>query len=314
MWEISAKTYLKNVTDKIKKLLDTKLQNYGSPMDVGDHPEMDESDLLPPDQVSIYQMLIGCAQWAVTIGRFDVQYATNTMARFAQLPREGHLKRVLRIFGYLKHHTKHRIKFDLGEPNYSGLKFLEHDWSDMYPNAEEDIPSDTPAPTTDPVKITCYVDASHACDLVTRRSTTGILLCVNKVPVKWYSKRQNTVESSTYGSELVAARIAVEMIIEYRFRLRMMGIAVEGPSVLLVDNEAVVKNTTLPSSTLKKKHNAIAYHKVKEVVAAGIIIVAHINSKENIANILTKPLSPQDYYRLLRLILFRRESNSNQGE
>ena len=94
----------------------------------------------------------------------------------------------------------------------------------------------------------------------------GILLCVNKVPVKWYCKRQNTVESSTYGAELVAARIAVEMIMEFRYKLRMMGVKLDGPSVMLVDNEAVVMNTTLPSSTLKKKHNAIAYHKVREAV------------------------------------------------
>ncbi len=77
-------------------------------------------------------------------------------------------------------------------------------------------------------------------------------MCVNKTPIKWYSKRQNTVESATYGSELVAARIAVEMIIEYRYKLRMMGVKITEPSVLMVDNEAVVKNTTLPSSSLKK--------------------------------------------------------------
>ncbi len=141
-------------------------------METGDHPEVDESDLLPPDEVSIYQMLIGCAQWAVTIGRFDVQYATSTMARFAQLPREGHMKRVLRIFGYLKHHYKHRIKFDLEEPDYLGYEFLEHDWNENYPLACEDIPDYCPIPVTKAVYITCYIDASHACDLVTRRSTT----------------------------------------------------------------------------------------------------------------------------------------------
>ena len=122
------------------------------------------------------------------------------------------------------------------------------------------------------------------------------------------------METSTYGAELVAARIAVEMIMEFRYKARMMGITVEGPSVLLVDNEAVVKNTTLPSSTLKKKHNAIAYHKVREAVAAGIIQVAHVRTNKNVADILTKPLSPQSYYDLLKLILFKRESSGNQGE
>jgi len=283
-------------------------------METGDHPELDESDLLDSEQISIYQMLIGSAQWAITIGRFDIQYATNTMARFNQLPREGHLKRVLRIFGYLKHHAKHRIKFDTGEPNYNGIEFLEHDWKQIYPYAEEDIPDDAPPPVTQPIQLTVYADASHGSDLLTRHSVTGILVALNKTVIKTYSKRQNTVETSTYGAELVAGRIAVEMIIEFRYKLRMLGVNVTGPSVLLMDNEAVVKNSTLPSSTLKKKHNAIAYHKIREAVAAGIILVAHIGTKINFADILTKPLSPAEFYNLLIYLLFKRERQGIQGE
>ena len=220
----------------------------------------------------------------------------------------------MRIFGYLKNHSKHRILVDTDLPNYEHFKFYDYDWSAMYPGAEEDIPDDAPTAVCPPVSITCYCDASHACDLVNRRSVTGILLCINKTPVKWYCKRQNTVETSTYGSELVAARIAVEMILEFRYKLRMMGVKVEGPSVLLVDNESVVKNTSLPSSTLKKKHNAIAYHKVREAVAAGIVKVAHISTTDNMADILTKPLSPQMYYNILKWILFKRGQLMNQGE
>ena len=122
------------------------------------------------------------------------------------------------------------------------------------------------------------------------------------------------MESSTYGSELVAARIAIEMIIEYRYKLRMMGFKVTQPSVLLVDNMAVVTNSTLPSSSLKKKHNAIAYHKIREAVAAQIVRVAYIPTKDNLADILTKPLSPQDYYRLLNGYMFTRTNSDNQGE
>ena len=82
------------------------------------------------------------------------------------------------------------------------------------------------------------------------------------------------------------------------------GIRVEGPSTLLIDNNSVVINSTLPSSTLKKKHNAIAYHKVCEAVATGIVRIAHISSKKNRADILTKPLGPQDYFNMLEGIMF----------
>jgi hypothetical protein len=89
-------------------------------------------------------MLIGCAQWAVPIGRFDIQYATNTLARFSTCPRIGHIKRIVRVFGYLKHHMKHRIEFNNDPPDYSGLNCLDHDWSTNYPGAQEDTPEHTP--------------------------------------------------------------------------------------------------------------------------------------------------------------------------
>ena len=283
-------------------------------MEVGDHPEIDETDLMDATEMNMYQMLVGSAQWAVTLGRYDIQYAVNTMARFAMAPRQGHVKRMLRLFGYLKHHKKFRIAFDTGEPYYGDLDFVEHDWSEHYPDSSEDIPDDMPEAKTRPVKITVYGDSSHGNCLVTRRSTTGIIVVVNRTPVFTYSKRQNTVESSTYGSEFVAGRIAIEKIIEYRYKCRMMGIAVDDPAVLLMDNEAVVKNSTLPSSTLKKKHNAIAYHKVREAVAAGFVKLAHVKSENNRSDILTKPMGPQDHYRLTCGILFAPHHQINQGE
>ncbi len=93
-----------------------------------------------------------------------------------------------------------------------------------------------------------------------------------------------------------------------------MGFRIDQPAILFVDNEAVVKNTTLPSSSLKKKHNAIAYHKVREAVAAGIVKVTHVRSKDNRADILTKALSPQDQYNMTHGILFSTKDSATQGE
>jgi hypothetical protein len=74
LWEMSAKTYVKNVCDKIEKLFGKELKAYGSPMEPEDHPELDDSELLSVEDIPKYQMLIGCAQWAVTLGRCDIQY------------------------------------------------------------------------------------------------------------------------------------------------------------------------------------------------------------------------------------------------
>ena len=157
-----------------------------------------------------------------------------------------------------------------------------------------------PTPKGKTVQVTTYVDADHAHDQVTRRSVMGILLFVNNTPIKWYSKRQNTVETSTYGAELEALRIAIELIIEYWYKLRMMGILIKGASQDLCDNKCVVLCT---SSTSKKKHNALAYHQVRYAVAAGIVKVSHIPGTENVVDILTKPTDGPTFRKHLKSAL-----------
>ena len=220
-------------------------------------------------------------------------------------PREGHFTAIQRVFGYLKSHPKFQILIDPQPHPSQTLPTTKHDWTEFYPDATEEIPSDAPTPLGQQASTTCYVDADHAHDVVTRRSVSGILLFVNNMPIKWYSKRQATVETSTYGSELVASRIAVELILELRYKLRMLGIPIEGPTLLLGDNMSVVLNTTIPSSQLKKKHNAIAYHRVREAIAGDIVRYVHVPSTANSADCLTKPLPADQFHRLLRPLLAR---------
>jgi len=169
----------------------------------------------------------------------------------------------------------------------------------------EDIPHNMPPPKGRNVKITAFVDADHARDKLTRRSVTGIVVLLNNTPIYWSSKCQTTVETSTYGSELIASHVAVDLIIEMRYKLRMLGVPFEGPSYMLGDNMSVVLNTTIPSSPLKKKHLACAYHHVREAIAASIVVYGHIESKENLADVETKPLGTQQFSTLVKQYLFR---------
>ena len=79
----------------------------------------------------------------------------------------------------------------------------------------------------------------------------------------WFSKRQNTVESSTFSSEFVVLRIAAEKLISLRYKLRMVGIPLEGPAIVFYANEGVYFNASYESSKIKKKHNSIVYHKTR---------------------------------------------------
>ena len=104
----------------------------------------------------------------------------------------------------------------------------------------------------------------------------------------------------------MASRVATELIIEVRCMLRDLGVPIDGPTVMFGDDMSVVLNTTVPSSILKKKHNSIAYHIVREAIAAGFLKFRHIESENNIADILTKPLGAKAFHQLIGDYLFRK--------
>jgi hypothetical protein len=178
------------------------------------------------------------------------------------------------------------------------------DWSDFYADAFEKIPPNAPEPRGKPVNMYFFCDSDHAGDQITRRSQTSIILFLNRAPIQCYSKKQNTVKRSTFGAEFVALCITIELIESLRYKLRMMGIAIEGPCSVFCDNESVVKNSSIPESILKKKHNAIAYHHVRESAVAGIVRIGYIHRSTNLADMFTKPLPQLKIHGFCEQILY----------
>ena len=98
-------------------------------------------------------------------------------------------------------------------------EFIEGDWSEYYPDAKEPMPHNMPEPRGRAVTTTCYVDSDHAGCKMTCRSQTCLFIFLYSAPVVWYSKRQTTVETSTFGSEAVAMKTAMDHIEALRFKL-----------------------------------------------------------------------------------------------
>ena len=117
-----------------------------SQLQKGDHPELDTSPFLDEEGKMIYQSLIGCGQWNISIGRFDTHTAFMTMSRYCTAPREGHLERVKRIYGYLYRFRHFKIRFRVDEPDYSNVPPIQdHDWENsVYGQHEEDIAKNIP--------------------------------------------------------------------------------------------------------------------------------------------------------------------------
>ena len=97
--------------------------------------------------------------------------------------------------------------------------------------------SKMPEPLGNPIVIAAYVYANHAGNLANRRSHTGVLVYVNNDLILWYSKCQNTVKSSSFGSEFVALRIATELIEALQYKLRMFGVPIEDSTNVYCDNK-----------------------------------------------------------------------------
>jgi hypothetical protein len=168
-----------------------------APISNGYRPEADLTTLLPDRMANYYQGLIGVLRWMCELGRIDIQVEVSLLSRFLAAPRDGHPKQVYHIFAYLRNHERSALVMDDTLPSYEDERFAK---------------CDAPKPRGKSVTMTCFVDADHAGCLVTRRSHTGVIIFVNCASILWYSKRQNTVELSTFGSEFIAAKTAVDMI------------------------------------------------------------------------------------------------------
>ena len=154
------------------------------------------------------------------------------------------------------------------------------------------------------IDITVYFDASFACNLITMRSVTGIIVFLGSTPMRWHCKKQNTVEMSTYGAEIVAGQLGVEAVLESRYVLWMLGVRIIGLTRMSGNNMSVIQNCSIPGLQLKKKHNAIAYHRIRECGAAKIIKLGHIRSEMNYADICTKALNGPKLHGLCKDLLF----------
>jgi hypothetical protein len=226
--EISTKRY-------VDKVMDTYVQLYGekprrkasSPLEQNDHLEMDDSPFLGQDETQQILSLIGAMQWAVLIGRLDIATVVMSLSSFRAMPRRGHLERAKQIYGYLRKMKEARIRVLTNELDYSDYQDPEYDWSlSVYGDVKEIIPTDIPEPKGKYVTLSHYFDANLYHDMDTTRSVTAILHFINQTLMDWYSKKQATVETATFGSDFIAARTTIDQIVNLQTTLCYLGVPI----------------------------------------------------------------------------------------
>ena len=307
-WAIGSEAYLQEalrvVTKRIAPMQLTLKKKVYSTLPSGYKPELDSTAFVDDDTAILYMQLIGILRWLVELGRIDVAAEVSMLSSYNAMPREGHFHAALHVFAYLQKHPDRILVMDCTYADH--LKPLKKaDYSQFYEFTKDELPSDMPTPLGKAVEFTMFVDASHAANVVTRQSRTGVLIFVNKAPIIWYSKKQNSVETSSFGSEFAALKTGVELLEGLRFKLRMMGVPIQGYCHTCVDNMSVVKNTSVPESQLKKKSNAVAYHYVRSKCAIDILRIEWIISAENLADVLTKIQPGPVRDRLMEYIMWK---------
>jgi hypothetical protein len=178
-------------------------------------PELDDSPFCTIELHTVYQNLVGILRWLCELGRIDILHEVSLLSQYLAQPRIGHLQQLLNIFYYLKYyHSRSWMPLDPKTFDVhwvvpkSEIELHPEDravaMKQLYPDVIDEKPYDMPEPRGEAVDINIFVDADHAGNRVTRRSHTGIIIFLNMAPITWFSKRQNTVETSTFGSEFIA--------------------------------------------------------------------------------------------------------------
>jgi hypothetical protein len=201
------------------------------------------------------------------MGRLDITTEVSMLAAHMAAPGEGHLRAVYQVFAYLKNKHNARLIYDPTYPHIDWSQFKsDQSWAALYRDVKEAVPPNALVPWGRSVILRLFVDYDHAGNMVTTQSRTGFVKLINAI-VNWSSKKQGSGESSTFGSEFVVLKRAMETNRGLHNKLWMFWFLIDGDTLVFCDSQSVVANATRTESLLKEKSNSIAYHAVREAVA-----------------------------------------------
>ena len=141
-----------------------------------------------------------------------------------------------------------------------------------------------------PPQLTAFVDADFAGDIETRKSTTGMIICVNGMPVYWRSKLQTSVATATAEAEIIALFDVVQELSYYRIILDTLGFKQETTKVH-EDNQAAIAIMTRPEKKTRMRHLETKYFKIQDAIGNQMISLEYVKTENNVADLMTKALN-----------------------
>jgi transposase InsO family protein len=215
--------------------------------------------------VKTYQSALGALMYAMLATRPDIAYAVGVLSKYAATPGQAHWTALKRVYRYLRGTVNMCL-------TYRG-------------NSEPDL--------------LAFVDADWASDINDRRSTTGFVFLISGGAVSWSSKKQTSVALSSTEAEYMAAAAATKEAIWLKTFLSELDFSKTHPITLQIDNQSAIllaKNAMFHERT---KHIAIRYHFIREKLEEGEICVEYVPTNEQVADVLTKPLTREKHGRFV---------------
>ena len=256
-WAFSSSKYVqeavKNVDAELKKRFNNNEKfgnkhglrgNPKAPLKTDYRPELGMPPELNVIDAAYYQSLIGILRWMAELGRVDMTTEVSVMSSCLALPREGHLEQLFHIFSYLKNSQNSEMVPGPTIPGIDFGQFSKKGWAGAPCSKgdgvglKEEKPPNAPKARGVGFIVRMFVDSDHAGDKVTRRSRTGFLVYYNNALIYWHSKKQTSIETSSFGSEFMAMKHGTEYVRGLRYKLRMMGIPADFPTFIYADSKS----------------------------------------------------------------------------
>jgi hypothetical protein len=205
-----------------------------------------------------YRNIVGKWMYAMVSTRPDLAYAVGYASRFLHAPNSQHLIMVDRIARYIQGTKNFALQYKSDSNNF---------------------------------KLIGYCDADWAGDKFDRKSTSGYIFFLSGGPISWNSKKQATVALSSTEAEYISITQATKEAIWLRLLLKNLGFEQKDPTIIYVDNQSAISLSKNPVYHSRTKHIDIQHHFIREKIESKEIQLLYCSSKEQLADICTKPLS-----------------------
>ncbi|GKC00221.1 retrovirus-related pol polyprotein from transposon TNT 1-94 [Tanacetum coccineum] len=216
-----------------------------------------------PMNETLFKSLVGSLMY-ITTTRPDIQFVVSYISRFVSKPTEVHFAAAKRVLRYLQGTLDYGIWYKRG-----GTGRME-----------------------------VFTDSDFAGDHNDRKSTSGYLVLWDEAAVSWSSKKQSIVALSSTEAEYVAAASCACQVIWIRGILKELGMKQEDGIVIKCDNTSTIKLSKNPVFHGKCKHIGVKFHFLRDLVGKGTAELQHVGTKEQIADIFTKPLHREVFVKL----------------